>query len=492
MKPAAFQLSRRGFLFSAALAAAGPSRASYAIATISGSAATETRGQIAGVHLPSQVVTLSTDDPQSRLVLTWKGMKAGSVGPSPRLRLALASDLITFQRLEVSLASQRILGTIDLSLGSAFQILEFAIPRDAAAAALRSGVVIRAQGAGSPISLFASGEGVPPEFQPSLLRPGSLSRRDEFLIRFASRVSLTPYGWQEGCVLDGLAALAERSRNGSRFTAALDDHLRLIFPPGLPPRKMASIEGTPCIAQLARKNLSHPEIAATLAFWKSKEDATGAIVDGGLTAAEGNYTVSWPLAALARELKRPDLAAQAIHDLRTRRDRLVDAEGAIWLRYRKDAVPPLTYRLWSRGTAWYLLGLAKTLDALPEPPPDLIAELRRASAYLRRLQCEDGMWRVFAGEPETAPESSGTAGVAAAFAIGARRSWLGAEEKESANRALRGLESRLIPDGLLDAVAPSNRAQGGEIFQRATKGAILQWGMGMLAQLIAELQPPEA
>ena len=78
---------------------------------------------------------------------------------------------------------------------------------------------------------------------------------------------------------------------------------------------------------------------------------------------------------------------------------------------------------------------------------------------------EDGMWGIFAAEPQTAPESSGTICVAAAFAIGVRRCWLGKREQDSARRALAGLDKRLTPDGFL-------------------------YGIGMFAQLIAELSPP--
>lgn len=67
---------------------------------------------------------------------------------------------------------------------------------------------------------------------------------------------------------------------------------------------------------------------------------------------------------------------------------------------------------------------------------------------------------------------------------------LGEEAEASARLALQGLEKRLTLDGYLDAVAEANR--GGIKFQRETKGSICQWGMGLFAQLIAELAPPES
>jgi rhamnogalacturonyl hydrolase YesR len=253
-----------------------------------------------------------------------------------------------------------------------------------------------------------------------------------------------------------------------------------------------SIENTACVAQLARKQPDHPAIDAMLAFWKSREDATGTVVDGTLTAAEGNYSVSWPMALLAGILNRPELAEKAVAGLRQRQSRLVSDDGAIWLRYWEGENPPLSYRLWSRGLAWYMLGLAKTLDVLSDPPEDLIPELRRTVAYVLPLQRADGMWGVFADRPETPEESSGTAGIAAAMAIGGRRGWLGPEAHRAALDALAGLDAQLTPDGFLTGTSQSNKPEAGEDYQSRTRGGILQWGMGLYAQLLAEVAPPAA
>jgi rhamnogalacturonyl hydrolase YesR len=138
--------------------------------------------------------------------------------------------------------------------------------------------------------------------------------------------------------------------------------------------------------------------------------------------------------------------------------------------------------------AWYFLGLAKSLDVLPHPPDDLIAELQRTAAYLIPFQTQEGLWRVFVDDPQTAHETSGTAGIAAAMAIGVRRGWLGNDAVLYIQKSLNALYSRLTPDGFLTAVAHSNMKEGGEPFQRNTRGAILQFGMGMMAQLVAEVE----
>lgn len=488
-------MNRRNFLATsgaAALPAAAPSPATYVVARVSATAPGNSHTDIGGIFLRADSLRLNASS--DILQLKWNDLSLAALGRTPRLRLTMLSNLRNFQRLEIALGNGgSSLGTIDISLATPFQILELALPEKSLPAVLSSGIDIRIAGDGAGADLFAPGGNTPPEFAPSLLVPGQASPTQEFFSRIASRASLTQFGWQSGCILDGLACLAERSRNGARFQKALLDHLELQFPADAPARSFPSTENTAVLAQLARIRPNSPQIQATLDFWSAREKRSGGIDDGNAIVAEGNYSVSWPLAVLAHELKRPELADKAITELRNRKTALIAEDGAIWLRwYRKPDGPPRTYRLWARGIAWYLLGLARTLDALPAPPADLIAELRRASAYLLPLQTPDGMWRVFAAEPDTAPESSGTAGIAAALAIGVRRGWLGKPEARAAASALRGLRSRLTPDGFLTGVSQSNKKEGGEAYQRANKGAILQWGMGLMAQLIAELEPPSA
>jgi unsaturated rhamnogalacturonyl hydrolase len=464
----------------------------YHVPTISGTGITKDFQGLSSIQIPGKGITIQTDDTTSYLFLKWHDVKAKMLGNTPRFRLCLVSGQRTFQYLEVLSADDKLIGTMDLSISASFQIIEFQIPIAKLKTVLNDGIKIICRGKGSPATFFMPSPEIPPSFYPHLLSvENKSSPKEAFLNQMASRSSLTNFGWQEGCVLDGLAALSNNIIANNTYQKALDDHLKLIFEQGKAPEMDGSIEATLCIAQLALKNPKHPEIEKALAFWQKKEDSEGGIIDGTQTAAEGNYTVGWPLAVLAKQLNRPDLAEKSILQLRLRRDRLVDKDGAIWLRHYKNGNPQRTYKLWSRGIAWYFLGLAKSLDILPNPPADLIAELQRTAQYLIPLQTEEGLWRVFADDPQTAPETSGTAGIGAAMAIGLRRGWLGKNTESSAQKALNALYGRLTPDGFLTAVAHSNMKEGGEPFQRKTKGTILQFGMGMMAQLVAELDGKE-
>lgn len=464
----------------------------YLVPAISGTGVTKEFQGLGSIHIPCKVITIQTDDTTSYLFLKWNGVKAKSLGETPRFRLCLVSGQRTFQYLEVLSRDNKLIGTMDLSISASFQIIEFQIPKEKLKIVLEGGIKIQCRGKGNPVTFFMPSPEVPPSFYPHLLSIDSRKTpKEAFLSQMASRSSLTNFGWQEGCVLDGLASLSNNFPANNNYQKALEDHLNLIFESGKAPEMDGSIEATLCIAQLALRNPNHPEIEKALAFWHKKEDSEGGIIDGTQTAAEGNYTVGWPLAVLAKQLNRPDLATKSILQLRLRRDRLVDENGAIWLRHHKGVNPQRSYKLWSRGVAWYFLGLAKSLDILPNPPEDLIAELQRTAQYLIPFQTEEGLWRVFADDIQTAPETSGTAGIGAAMAIGVRRGWLGKEAELSVQKALNALYGRLTPDGFLTAVAHSNMKEGGEPFQRKTKGTILQFGMGMMAQLVSELEAKE-
>jgi len=465
--------------------------AGYSVPEISGTATIEDRKEMGGAYFPLQIVTIQTDSPESVLVLKWKNVTKKSLGKAPRLRLTTASGLRSWQYLDITLPGGELLGSMDISMTTSYQVFELIVPTNKIDALLKSGVEVRSRGEGEPVSFFVQGSEVPDALCPHLLIPGTLSPREEFLNRFVSKAGIDGYGWQGGCVLDGLAALASSAKNPEPYQKALENLLNLYFPKGVPLHTYPSIENTSCVAQLANSQPHHPEIENALAFWKIRENEQSEVVDHKQVAAEGNYTVSWPLAVISKQLNRPELAEKAVQGLRFRTKYLIDEQGDQWLRYRFDMNPLRTYKHWSRGNAWYFLGMAKTMDVLPEIPADLITEFQRAAKHLANLQDTEGMWHMFACEPETSPESSGTAGIATAMAIGVRHGWLGKEYEQIARKALKALENRLTPDGFLMCVAHCNRPEGGEKFQRETKGSILKFGMGFYAQLLAELEPPK-
>lgn len=83
------------------------------------------------------------------------------------------------------------------------------------------------------------------------------------------------------------------------------------------------------------------------------------------------------------------------------------------------------------------------------------------------------------------PDNGGSAGIAAALALGVKAGLLSAAMREPAARAAQALSAALTPDGFLKGVAQVNK--GGEALQRDDYRVISQFGMGLLAQLYAAL-----
>lgn len=147
-------------------------------------------------------------------------------------------------------------------------------------------------------------------------------------------------------------------------------------------------------------------------------------------------------------------------------------------------------RGWARGVCWHLLGLARTLGVLGHRPDagGVIAALREMAdwALARQLPADHphaGLWSVFVNEPDLLPDTSGSAGIAAALAIGVKHGWLGEEHAAAADRTRAALTGHLTPDGFLGGASQSNK--GGRGLQTGPYRVIYQMGMGLTAQLIA-------
>jgi hypothetical protein len=394
-----------------------------------------------------------------------------------------------------------LLGILDIRYPHVFQIHEVPLDAEAAGMAGEEGIVLTMTRGKEPLYIF--GESGPGEVhRPHLLFDNGTSYPlEEFYARLFSRDSIQQFGWMEGCVLEGLLDLAESGNPAipeERKSLAAETaraHLSLFIDAGgnlryESPRSLSlcnavyGIEGGLPFASLTRVDPGHPLLGMALSFWRSRRERDPAIRDDEFLSAEGAYTAAYPLALAGRAAGLPEASAWAAEALLDRRDLLV-RNGVLNLRY--NDIPVEGYPNWARAHAWYLLGLVRTLELIREDPrfPELRAELVRAAARAAAFQGADGLWTCFLGRPETGAETSGTAGIAAAFARGCRSGLLPVEYRAAAEKALRGLLPRLSPDGLLLGAAPSNK--GGIALQESGFRVPSQVGMGLLAQLIANL-----
>ena len=419
-------------------------------------------------------------------------------GAAARFRLTLAVDDRSPRLIDVTLArTGRRLGTFDLRFAHALEIFELLLAADDAAAAAHEGLALQLRETGTPLWFVSSSSApatCPPELQPHLWFAGAPREgRKAFFDRFASHASVAPFGWMEGCVLDGLRDLAV-GEDAARFAAARRGHWALFLDPdnrlvyedprsGVADDKFINIEETLPVADLALRDPHHRVVALALEYWARNTHPGGLIYSGTLVSAEGSYTVGYPLAVVAAQRGDRALAGQALTQLLGRRDRLWHA-GALWLRHDEKGVR--TFRNWARGVTWHFLGMVRAwphLRAAGANTAELEAEIRRTGAWARRYQREDGLWNCFLDDPACPPDTAGSAGIAAALALGAGLQVLTGDDLAAARRTLPALEGKLTPDGFLTGVAQSNR--GGEALQRSDYRVISAMGMGLMAQLIA-------
>jgi hypothetical protein len=398
------------------------------------------------------------------------------------LRVAIARDERVMRLLRVRLArSGREIGAFDIRYACVFEPFDLPLDAETVQAAQDEGLRLELEGGETPLFLLAPTTANARGLAPQLWQARHSRPEDEFIARLSSLDSLQQLSWMEGCVLEGLRDLG--------LDGAWRAHLEFFFNEPARIDSMFGVENTLPAAALARWKPEHPAVARTIAFWRKSLRSDQTIGGGDSTVAECNYTVAYPMTVAARVVEDEWLAQQALRQLRAARDRLSHG-GALWLRYYAGG--KRTYPNWCRGVCWYSLGLARTLIAMPRQPPadDLKQELRRVLDFARGFQREDGLYSCFLDERTIAPDTGGSAGIAAAMALAARHGLVGGQFRESARATWNGLVRKLTADGFLTGVSQSNKREAGEALQRSGYRVTLQFGMGLMAQLKAALEGP--
>ncbi|MEK3911779.1 glycoside hydrolase family 88 protein [Paenibacillus sp. FSL H7-0331] len=427
--------------------------------------------------------------------------------PAPsRLRITVALDYRDAKLIEVFLPETgSVLGHIDIRYAYVFQPFELALTAEQTEAVLRQGVGIRVDEGEWPLWIFDALEGDISRklYAPHLLIGDDQQSMKHYLDSVSSLSSLQPFGWLEGCVLDGIYAM-RNVLGAQRIDQVIEAHLgQFLDSEGnlhyedLHGRKadgsFTTIEATLPLAVIVKVWPDHSIVTGALEFWSSRGTDTaagGLVIDGDAVTAEGAYTVAYPLAAIASRLNRQDLAEQAIQQLLLRRDCLADGNH-IYLRYFQQSQTH-TFRSWSRAFAWYMLGMTQTWIELKTSRyaslpgvNEIEEELRRVAQAALSWRQPEGLWTCFLDEPQTGIETSGSAGIAAAIALCAKHGLLQESYAVVAAESLNVLAAYLTPDGILSGVAQHNA--GGLELQRGGYRVLSQMGMGLMAQLYAAI-----
>lgn len=440
-------------------------------------------------------VTAITAADRSPLVLRWDALPEGAT--PTHLRIAIGLDERDEKLAEAFLpASGRVVGAFDLRFVSQFQVYQIALGPTDVAGIRNEGIALRLA-RGSDLEILTGGPDIPAALLPHLLVPGTAKPMEEFFARMDSLACVQQFGWMEGCVMDGLLDLAELPRHAA-MRAMAERHLALFFKGGLlvyenhvsapSDDRIYGIEGTLPFAALARVQPQSPLLEIAVQAWGKKRRPTGSIQDGPHMSSEGAYTIAYPMALIARARGSETMMQDALYQVRIRQARFFDG-SEFWRTYDDDG--KRGNRNWARGIAWQMLGLTRTLMAAKgrQDAGDLVILLQRFGAWAIAHQREDGLWSVIVDEKALTPDTAGSAGIAAALALGAKDGWLDAGARAAAARTLAGLQGHLTPDGFLGGVSQSNK--GGLELQRSDYRAIYQMGMGLMAQLVAAVEAGE-
>lgn len=306
--------------------------------------------------------------------------------------------------------------------------------------------------------------------------------------------AITQFGWNLGCVTEACSDMAALKHAGEWDDALLNylspflvegNHLRYQNSRGAVETDTLSVEaGLPC-AGLARHPLlaaNYRELGRRLAeHWLDhvaghREHLT----------AEGTYCTAYPMLQTARWIEEdaPDIGRrlqEAARQALTWRREALSLPNGIALRNHRGK---LSFVNWARAWAWYLLGEVRSarLDRGHCHEAKLKEQLRQALGFQR----EDGLWGGFVDDSGSAPDTSGSAGIAAAMLWAAKLDLLPVETaRRSALTCWHGLSPWIDEAGWVHGNCPGNRR--GEGFQRGPTRDANAFAVGLVGQLHAGL-----
>ena len=411
------------------------------------------------------------------------------------LRLSAAVEVWENVLVKASIANTGIeLGAFDIRYAPALTPFDLEIDPIQIPEILKNGVLLTQTEGENPFWIYENGSEMPVNFKPHIFTVhGEQNRLDNFYNVFASMASIQTFGWREGCVLDGLYQLYKK-KNSDQALKTLEDHLAMYLPGDdlthldawnrERGNHLGTIEATLPFASLIKVEPHHPVLKHVEEFWNAKRKESGIVTTSSTITAEGCYTVGYPMAVMSVYQKRQEMIKWSIDQIAERH--VLSQGNDFYLTY--DPVSgKYGMKNWARGTAWYLLGTARVIETLQglHNMDELIGKFKQDVDKAISYQRSSGLWNCYLHEESVAPDTSGSAGIATAIALGVNCGILPQSYLSASKKTANALLTYLTPDGYLSGVAQDNR--GGEELQKGNYRVIAQMGMGLMAQLYAEL-----
>ena len=187
-----------------------------------------------------------------------------------------------------------------------------------------------------------------------------------------------------------------------------------------------------------------------------------------ITLAEENHQQLWddtlmmtvmPLAKIGKLLNRQDYLEEAKYQFLLHTQHLMDKETGLWFHgWTFEGHHNFANARWARGNSWLTIAIPEFLELLDLPEQDATRRylqqiLGCQLAALEKCQDESGLWHTLLDDPDSCLEASATAGFAFGMLKAARRRYTDARYVAVAEKALKGLISRINKDGELTQVS---------------------------------------
>lgn len=187
-----------------------------------------------------------------------------------------------------------------------------------------------------------------------------------------------------------------------------------------------------------------------------------------ITLAEENHQQLWddtlmmtvmPLAKIGKLLNRQDYIEEAKYQFLLHTQHLMDKETGLWFHgWTFEGHHNFANARWARGNSWLTIVIPEFLELLDLPEQDATRRylqqiLACQLAALEKCQDESGLWHTLLDDPNSYLEASATAGFAFGMLKAARRRYADGRYVAVAEKALKGLISRINKDGELTQVS---------------------------------------
>jgi unsaturated rhamnogalacturonyl hydrolase len=412
-------------------------------------------------------------------------------------RLQVAIDTREMDEVEVLLArSRKKIGHLSIWYPTGLQLFETALDCNPQTLA-EEGIILRMVNGKVPMFFLSSTATNGSHF---LLAPVGKAQ-PTWHQALCSERSIQPFSWLEGSRLDGLHELYVRKKDQVAYQALqshlahylVDDRNLIYVDLWARPRDNSfnNLETGNTFALIAKYRPSHPSIDLYLNYCYKRFDSDMNLIPDHLTQ-EGLYTLAYPLAVLGNTRKDPKLLEMSIREAEERIQHLTTPDSIFRMGSRTKGCQEID-RNWSRGVVWFLLGLVRTAEQLADSSlkddprvARLIEVYQKNAKIVLGYQQKDHSWKSFMHLEETFYETSGTAGLAAALAIGHRLGWLPAFTKARLAKVDERLAKSLTPDGFLKDTTQHN-AGSYKLMQMGEYRVISQYTMGFLGIMKAHL-----